>query len=353
MSIQITSGKIEKELPKPVRFGGPVRRVTELEVTEGDDAKLAVEIATSGRVGTFQGVKIDFNHDDLPSDEWWARPWWDVWRDGEHHIGLIFPGEAAHDAELRKLGVTREAIYALPGDAVSISRVKQIQEVSFLHHPHDYSVRHAYIKLTRADGTEKDNIGPLAFYGRTRLIGHGSREAFDNAIARIEMLKPNGLQQSGFWAEPQQLNWKNGADVIASHYAGQAHDVLFDLLDALDVNDTKSYVRLRSLVNATMLAGFALAKHEMKQAKEWEASREANRKIATAKAREASGSEKKIEAAKACWRDNPALTTNAVAEILINECWPDTYTASMSRTIKRFAPPESPSHDPVIFEPWA
>lgn len=352
MSIQITGGKIEKELPKPVRFGGPVRRVTELQVADGDDAKLAVEIATSGRVGIFQGVNIDFNHDDLPSNEWWARPWWDVWGDGEHHIGLIFPGEAAHDAKLHKLDVTREAIYALPGDSVCISRVKQIQEVSFLHHPHDYSVRHAYMKLTRTDGTVKDNIGPLAFYGHTRLIGHGSREAFDNAIARIEMLRPNGLRRYGTRTQPPRPTWKNGADIVACHYAADAHDALFELLDDLDADDTKGYVRLRSLVNATMLAGFALAKHEMKQAQEWESKREANRQIATAKAREVAESEKKIEAAKECWRNKPALTTNAVSEILISTTWPEAYTASISRTIQRFAPPGSSSHKPDIFEPW-
>lgn len=353
MTIEITAGKFGDGPVEDVRFGGPVRRITKLQVAQGDDAKLAVEIATSGRAGIFQGVHIDFNHDDLPANEWWARPWWNVWGDGEHHIGLIFPGEAAHDAELRKLGVTREAIYALPGDSVSISRVKQIQEVSFLHHPHDYSVRHAFMKLTRIDGTVIDNIGPLAFYGYTRLIGHGSREAFDNAIARIEMLRPNGLRQYGVGIKSEQPYWENGADVVASHYAGEAHDILFELIDGLDDDDTKGYVRLRGLANAALLAGFALAKHEMRQAQEWEAKREANRKIATAKAREASGSEKKIEAAKACWRENPALTTNAVAEILINTTWPEAYTSAISRTIKQFAPPQSPSHKPDIFEPWA
>ncbi|HWV60275.1 MAG TPA: hypothetical protein VN034_06460 [Sphingopyxis sp.] len=323
----------------PVRFGGEIRRVTDLQVQEGEEGRIAVELATTGRVGELEGVLIDFTHPDLPPDEWWARPWWHVFGDGEHHCGIVFPGEAAapkEDWDRAKADVQRKPIYAVAGDTLKIGRVQQHNEVSNLHHMHDIRPRLAYLTLIHADGTEETEIGPLAFYGSTRLIGHGAREAFDNAIARIAAIEPTGLAQTMFDSN-RRPDWQNGADVVAKFYAAEAHDELFAMIDALNEDDTRGHVRLRSLVNAALLAGFALAQHEAERAFEEERRREERRKLAT-KAR--TDPDREI-CARTVWTEKPHLTTNAVAEIMM-ERWPEKFQAkdksSLWKSINKFKP---------------
>lgn len=321
----------------PAGLGGPIRRVSSLQVQEGEDGRLAVELATTGRVGTFQGVAIDFTHPDLPPAEWSARPWWHVWGDGHHHCGLIFPGEASVPAaewEAVKGGVARPAIYAKPGDRVAIARVLQADVVSFLHHSHDYSTRLAFLTLTRADGSTVDDVGPLAFFGNTRLIGHGSREAFDNAIARIAALSPVGLRRGDdFHGAP----WANGPDAAALHYGGQAHDGLFAMLDALDPDDGPKRAQLKDLVNAALLAGFALAKHEAQRAERLAGAIETNRQLATA----ARVIPEREQYARLLWNECPTWTPNRVA-VLMMERWPEIFgddeKSSLARSIKKYRP---------------
>lgn len=338
------------ETPVPARFGGPIRRITELQVQAGEEGQTAVEIATTGRVGVFEGVHVDFTHADLPPGEWWARPWWHVWADGEQHCGLIFPGEAKA-AEADGIGwkrirerTTREEIFALPGDRLTVARVQQLQEVTFLHHPHDYSVRYAFLTLTRPDGTTINDIGPLAFYGSTRLIGHGSREAFDNAIARIATLSLDGLQlpkdEEGFLSRRLEP-WKHSPSEAALHFAGEAHDELFSLIDELSPDDTSGYVRLRSLVNAALLAGFALAKHEAQPAE---------RQAAGAAKGAKAGGEKTAdhvsrEMAKKLWAENPTETAYWVAK-QICATHQDKDPNTVTRSIKHLTPSTSKSYNP-------
>jgi hypothetical protein len=321
----------------PVRLGGDIRRVTDLQVQEGEEGRIAVELATTGRVGLFQGVEINFTHSDIPADEWSARPWWHVWADGEHHSGLIFPGEAsAPDFKEAKKGVTRRAIYAKAGDRVTVGRVRQVDEVTFLHHPHDYGVRLAYLKLTRADGSIETDIGPLAFYGNTRIMSHGSREVFDNAVARIAAIEPKGF---GNLSDPP--TWKQGADHMAKYHAAAAHDLLFEMLDGLPTDDTSSYVRLRSLVNSAMLAGFALAKHE---------ARRAERQAAGAARGAKAGGEKTADhvarqRAQELWAEYPEETVYWVAQQICVE-HSDKVQGTVERSIKKLTPPTSRSYNP-------
>jgi len=335
----------------PARFGGEIRRVTDLQVQEGEEGWIAVELATTGRVGVFEGVHIDFTHADLPADEWWARPWWHVFGDGEQHCGLVFPGEAgapAEDWERAKSDVERPAIHAKAGDKVTISRLQQTDGVSFLHHPHDYSVRKAFLTLTRPDGSTVEDIGPLAFYGKTRIRGQGSREAFDNAIARIADIDPAGLRWPDLFDANRRPSWDNGPDTVAKYHAAEAHDGLFELLDTLAPDDHRSYVQLRSLVNSAMLAGFALAKYEAQRAEKWEAARKASAQKGAAATR----NDDWREAAKVIWRSEPALTTNAVARRLVGDQFNDIEVSSMSRAIRNLAPPASSSHKAETFEAW-
>lgn len=341
----------------PVRSGGPIRRVTDLQVQGGSEGRIAVEIATTGRVGVLEGVHVDFTHADLPAAEWWARPWWHVWADGEQHCGLIFPGEARVAAaggerwERIKSQMQREQIHARVGDKVTVARVRHEREVTFLHHEHDYSVRHAYLTLTRPDGSTINDIGPLAFYGNTRLIGHGSREAFDNAIARISTLAPGGLRKE--WSDLDRIEpWKHGPLDAALHYAGEAHDEMFELLDELSDDDTMGRLRLRELANAAILAGFALAKYEAQRADKWDAARRA----ASQKGGDVSRRDDWRDAAKEIWRQFPNYTKTKVANILVERFNPSEPKAievrSMIRAIEKFAPPTSKSHNPETYEPW-
>ena len=335
----------------PVRFGGDVRRVTDLQVHEGSEGRTAIEIATTGRIGVFEGVHIDFRPPQLPADEWWARPWWHVFGDGEAHCGLVFPGEAAASKAVwneTKGDVRRQALYAMPGDRLTIARVAQVDEASKLHHPHDYSVRKAYLRLTRADGSVEEGIGPLAFYGKTRIMHHGSREAFDNAIDRIAALEPAGLQWPDVFDESRRPTWGNGAEAVAKYHAAQAHDDLFALLDALAPDDHSARAQLRSLANSALLAGFALAKHEASRAEHWDAVRKAN----AAKGGEATRNDDWRDAAKSLWRDEPTLSTNAVATRLVNEMFNDSEVSSIARAIRYLAPPTSSSHKPDKYQPW-
>jgi hypothetical protein len=327
-----------------VKFGGPIRRVTDLQVQEGEEGRIAVELATTGRVGELEGVLIDLTHPDLPPDEWWARPWWHVFGDGAHHCGLVFPGEASapvEDWQRSKSDVERPAIYANPGDKVTVARVQQVANVSFLHHPHDYSIRRAYLTLTRPDGSTVDDVGPLAFYGKTRIMGHGSREAFDNAIARIAELEPAGLCWPALLDASRRPTWENGPDVVAKYHAAEAHDDLFKLLDALPPDDHTAYVHLRSLVNSAMLAGFALAKHEAHRAE---------RQAAGAARGAKAGAEKTADTAardmaKQLWDENPTQTAYWVAK-QICAAHKDKDPNTVTRSIKHLTPPTSKSYNP-------
>jgi len=334
----------------PVRSGGPIRRVTEPQVQEGEEGRIAAEIAMSGRIGVFEGVHIDFTHPKLPANEWWARPWWHVFGDGEERSGFVFPGEAAAPADKwdrAKSGVIRKPIFAKAGDRITVARVSQTDSVSFLHHPHDYSVRKAFLTLTRPDGSTISDVGPLSFYGKTRITHHGTRQAFDNAVARISEIEPVGL----CWPNQPEIrlpSWKNGADAVAKFHAAVAHDDLFALLDGLAPDDDDMYVRLRSLANSAILAGFALAKHEAQRADQWEASRKASAK----KGADATRNDEWRDAAKSIWRAEPTLTTNAVAKRLVGEQFNDIEVSSMSRAIRNLAPPTSNSHKAESFEDW-
>jgi hypothetical protein len=236
------------------------------QTQEGEDGRLAVLIGGPLRVGTFQGVHIDFRHSDLPQGEWEALPWWHVWGPTPKWAGIIFPAEAS--GGLKKLraakgwGDALPAVYARPGDRITITAVTTEKMRSRFDHPHDQEVRIATLRIERPTG-EFVEAGPLAFYGTGAIVGHSTVEAFDHMVERI-------LGHAGFSDFPSPSErlvageyWGLSLEHAALKFAQSAHRDFFKLLDTMPPDEAGTdRAVLRSLANDAMLAGFLLAKIE-------------------------------------------------------------------------------------------
>lgn len=312
------------------------RRISNYQVTRGSDAAVAAEIATDKRQGILQGVDVDFRHPDLP-EGWWARPFWYVWGLPPASAGLIFPDEATHTLdELRKAkGDMADAapVYAREGDRLTVSRVEVVNEARFMCHPHDALAYDAFLTLTRTSGETLSDIGPVRFHGSTRLRGGASREAFDNAMRRIADLQ-------GYWVLPELEpvpRWDDGPDTVARWHGSVAHRCYSNLLEGIDRSDGRMRASLNSLSNSAMMAGYALAVHEMRKAEHDAAVRESNRQRATMARTD---SDREV-CAKAIWAEKAWLTVHAVAKQMM-ESWPEKFgdkdISSLQKSIKRFKP---------------
>lgn len=310
-------------------------RITAYQVSSGTDAAIAADIAADLRHGELGGVNVDFRHTDLP-EGWWARPFWYVWGRPPHSAGLIFPGEAEHAVdELRKAkgDLDVAAIFALAGDSLTVGRVEAVNEAAFMCHPHDAKAYDAYLTLARANGEVLSDLGPLRFYGSTRIKGGAMREAFDNAMARIGDLR----EHWGLAAFDPVPRWSDGADAVAHWHGSRAHQSYSNLFDGIDRSDGHMTANLRSLANSAMLAGYALAVHEMRRAENAATSIETNRQRAT----QARTDTDRERCAKAVWTEKPRATVNAVA-VEMTRRWPDLFggkdISSLSRSIKKHKP---------------
>jgi hypothetical protein len=310
-------------------------RITAYQVSRGTDAAIAADIAADVRHGNLEGVNVDFRHLDLP-DGWWARPFWYVWGRSPHSAGLIFPSEAEHTVdELRKAkgDLEADAIFARAGDSLTVGRVEVVNEAAFMCHPHDAKAYDAYLTLARSNGDVLNELGPLRFYGSTRIKGGAMREAFDNAMSRIGELRDTwGL--SAFDPVPR---WSDGTDAVAHWHGSRAHQSYSNLLDGIDRSDGHMTANLRSLANSAMLAGYALAVHEMRKAENTAAKIAANLERGTP-----ARTDKNREIySKQIWAEKPYLSRNAVAKIMM-ERWPDLFgnkdVSSISKSIKPFLP---------------
>lgn len=239
------------------------RRVTSRPVAKGEDALAASLIGGRLRIGHLQGVSVNFQHPDLPPD-YEALPWWYVWQAPPSSAGLIFPSEAAVGLEALRnakgLGDLMP-IFAEAGDTLTVARVEVVDEGGCLDHPHDREVRLATLALTKASG-EIIEAGPLAFYGCGRVIGHGSREAFDHILDRV--LRHAGTDQ---FPGPERLLEAGGpwglkrTEDAAMMFAKQAHDAFHRVADPLADGD-RTKANLQMMINAASLSGFLLAKLE-------------------------------------------------------------------------------------------
>jgi hypothetical protein len=313
----------------------PRRLRDKRQTQEGDDAELAALIGGPLRVGTFQGVHIDLRHGDIPQGEWEALPWWHVWGPTPKWAGIIFPSEAS--VGLKKLRAGKAwrdlpAIYARPGDRITVAAVSVERARNSFDHPHDREVRLATLRIERATG-ETVEAGPLAFYGTGAIVGHATREAFDHMVERI--LGHAGF--AGFSTPDERLDageyWGLSLEHAALKFAQSAHRDFFRLHDAMSADEAgNDRAVLRSLANDAMLAGFLLAKIEAQKPVGMATATMANRAKGTAKVTRTDWREK----ARAIWSEHPELRRERVANLIAEG------TDDDPRSIKRAIKPLDP-----------
>lgn len=252
-------------------MGNSPERITKREAAEGEDARLAALIGGRLRVGTLEGVHVDFRHKELPADEWEALPWWPVWGEPPCNAGIVFPSEArvgiAKLREIKAMPEDRAAVYALPGDRISIERVEEVELGAEFDHPHDRFMRLAHLRIERPTGEVLHPPGPLGFYGVGSVHGHGSREAFDHIIERV-------LRHAGAKAFPRRAfddfssPWQLPLERAALFFAEQAHRNYQKLAAVLPKAGDPGGIAtayLNGLANNTALMGFLLSKIEAQE----------------------------------------------------------------------------------------
>jgi hypothetical protein len=240
-----------------------VRRITKRRIGKNEFAISAALIGGELRVGTLDGVHVDFRHPQLPPD-FEAPPWWPAWGAPPYNAGLVFPVAAAHGIEEIP---DCEPVYVRAGDRISVESVETTVADARFDDPHDREARLATLKIERPNG-KTATAGPLAFFGNSRLLEGGIREAFDHMIERL--LRHNGVDE--FPAEYDADGgytplWMRPLEEIALAMARDAHGAAFELLDTLAENDPQRS-RLRRALNRTALAGFLLGKFEAREATE-------------------------------------------------------------------------------------
>lgn len=317
------------------------KRITTRQIGAGEDAALAVRLGGDLRVGNFQGVHIDFRHPELPIGEWEALPQWPVWGEPPVNAGIIFPSEARFGiAELRKVKAMPDqpAVYAQPQDRITIERVEVQASERLFDHPHDREVRLAFLRIERPTGEVLRPPGPLAFFGKGRILRHATRESFDHIIERA--LRLAGLD--GFPPRPVDYFFrKRTPEDEAIFAAAEAHGDYFKLFERLSGDDMgRAY--LRSLANQAALMGFLVAKLEARTAERAGGGVMRNR----AKATEAITRVDWHAKAKALWAEHPGWTLNRVSELIADEDG-SAETRSVARSIRAargIIPPTSPSY---------
>lgn len=308
-------------------------RITNRQVADGEDAKLAALIAGELRTGTLQGVMVDFRHSELPNGEWEASPWWYVWP----NVGLVFPEEAA--LEMTRLrtekGVSEDtpAVLACTGDRLTVERVEtQLSDARF-DHPHDRERRLAFLRLERPDGEVLHLDTPLPFYGTSRIREHGTREAFDHVIERIMRHAAVGELPEYALSRVSGHVWQQPLEQAALCFAEEAHRHFFKLQTTLPEYGTPlGWMRaaLHSVANSAALAGFLLGKLEGREA-EVRATRQIDNARMAAEDRKDRGL---IALARQIAEQNPMWRRNRIARAL-QERYPNKESSSINRTLRR------------------
>lgn len=316
------------------------KRVTERRVQEGEFAIIAAQIAGKQRQGVLAGVTVDFRHGDLPPSDWEPLPQWFVLGNS----GIVFPDEV--NAISTTTGPERDILDEMvaqsvklrPGDRLTIeSVIPEIGDGRF-DHPHDRQCRRAYLRVERPSGEVLGGIGPLAFYGVTRIRNGAHRESFDHVLGRICLHSGKDLYERGIngtYAGP--WDWGMPLEEIARRMGTHAHDSYFRLFAQLPPEGTARAL-LRSLVNDAAVAGFLVGKIEARKAEKIGAG--ALRGVEAGAA--ATRNEAWREGAKHLWAEHPGWTLYAVANAIKADS--DDSQNSIERAIAHLCPPSSPSY---------
>ncbi len=321
--------------------GPTARRIAEKQVGEGERNATATDIGCGSRVGNLDGVHVDFRHQDLPADDWEARPFWHVWGDSPAHAGILFPGEAASgtEAELRaeKGGLAIPLLRVEEGDRITIeSVVVEVGDRRF-DHPHDVQRRSAFLRIDRRSGEVVRPHRPMMFYGRTQIRKGALRESFDHILARV--CAHAGVQTPyiaglnghfpGF-ADGGHWSWDRPLEELARYETAEAHDAFFELAARLD---ELGAAHLRRLINSASLAGFLLAKVEARKAEKTAAGVMLNREAATKKVTRLDWRAR----AQEIWAEHPDYRRTRVAKMIAEEN-PDDDQSSIMRALKPIDP---------------
>ena len=319
-------------------------RISRRAIGTSEAGERAAAIGAEERHGLIDGVEVDFRHPDLPASDWWADPSWWVW--GYQRCGVVFPTDAERAREDRE-AARQEGIEVPPahflgdGDKITVaSVVHKIGDRRF-DHPHDAQIKLAYVRLHRANGEVIDLENPIPFYGRTRILQHGTREAFDQIAQRIcDRLGVDDLPRWGISSTPAGDVWEQPLDHLAGIFARDAERAFNNLLPHLPDDgapDAKlERANLRKLINKAALAGFLLAKAEARAAEHVARGVWKNLELA----QDARLRTDLIAAAQEVWGKHPTWTKNRVAEAIRG----DASLRSAIRTIERVVPVTSPSH---------
>lgn len=313
------------------------KRITERRLSDDETAKAAALIAGENRRGVVDGVEVDLCHPSLDPADWEPLPQWYV----GGNSGVVFPSEWSHP-EWPRFKEDREILDCVElhaGDRLTVeSVVPEIGDGRF-DHPHDRQFQRAYLRVERPSGEILSGIGPLAFFGRTKIRNAATREAFDHILERICLHTGKPLYEQGpngsCMPDP---SWSGSLEDVARAHAAEAHDAYFRLL-ALLPEQGLAPAYLRMLANDAALAGFLLGKAEL---------RKAERTAGAILDNAARGAEKVTrtdwrEKAKRLWAENPRWTTNRVATVIAQDDGL-AEVRSVSRSIRHLAPPTSPSH---------
>lgn len=309
-----------------------MRRITERRIAEGDTAIEAEKIARE-RHGKLDGVEVDFRHPDIP-DDWLPRPQWYVAGRPPNNAGILFPSEALaldrlDDSERARYPDKLEAIEARPGDRICVDRALPQIIDGRLDHPHDRQCWLVYLRLERPSGELIKLPEPLSFYGSTQVRDGPTREAFDHILDRI--CKHAGVREIHELRDPYGFRWSASLDLVAQHFGAEAYDDYFRLLQMLGDNGPAKAL-LRAIANDAALAGFMLAKVEMRKAEAVALAGERNRQRGTAKVTRLDWRER----AKQIWADHPDYRRTKVANIIAEGT--DDDPGSIMRAIKPLDP---------------
>ena len=304
---------------------------------EGTGAEDAAKIAGPERHGVLEGVTVDFRHPELPLIDWEPAPHWHAWSRQHASAKIIFPVEARTGlAKLRtETGlVNYPAVYARPGDKVSVVAVEVRDVDRRFDHPHDRQTRQARLQVERSTGEIYSPPDPMSFYGRTRIREGATRDAFDHLAARIcqyagiVQLEPASLDMSDREIWSDQLE---DTAVIAATRSVDAFARLYKSLSDID------RALLRKVINNTAIAGFVLGKIEARKAEKIAAPVANNLRKGSVKVRR----DDWTNLARAIWSEHPDWTVNAVANEIAEELGADDDPRSIRRNIEKVMPPTS------------
>lgn len=312
------------------------RQLRYSELRRGDAVTL------SGSEGEVEGVFVNFGHPDLPPGEWEARPWWVVWDSPPDSAGFIFPYEAKFDLEAYRRWVPGvqglPALYANPGDTITVEAVECEEIGGPFDHVHDISRKLVRLVLIRSDGEEVRPQNPLAFYGVTQLRDAPPIEAYDRLVERVlaDHDNPRSIEQlSGMHfaiksapASVPELRER------ALRCVGEAERSLTALWDTLDADQQKL---LQRAVAGAALAGFSQGKAELRKAEKQARGSAKGR----AHGPKSQLDQEAIDFAKAAWAKEPARRKKNIAqELAIIRCGEadENLVRAIMRTLQPYDP---------------